>query len=305
MQQAWNEWSTVSRYFDQYINSEPAQALPTTYKFRAEAPDDVKLFLQQAKNAGVQISDVKMEPQTIVDNKGIKVPIPDVIVTFKSDSSLTTLQEILAKVPDGHVMYETLAWASSYTGNRVSDSPSEQKGTPLQQPTPRSEEMKDELPPGVEPDLSTSPQKEIQQQPPEVPKKPQQKKPKPSPPGMEFAPTVPPQFRNEPPKVASASEQLEVVAQAFLQKWLGKARHNLLPGKSSGLRLEIFELSAKARKNIDDVMNMLEKGLSEDLGSKISEVSRQMNTIRSLMRSLHNTEKPTKGQQPGAFEGFF
>jgi len=79
----------------------------------------------------------------------------------------------------------------------------------------------------------------------------------------------------------------------------------LLPGRSSGTRLQIFELAADARKNIDSVMNLLEKGLDVNtLGTKISEVTRQINTLRSLMRSLHNTEKPpAKGTSP--LEGLF
>jgi hypothetical protein len=109
--------------------------------------------------------------------------------------------------------------------------------------------------------------------------------------------------RSNKTKVATA--QLEVVAQAFLQKWLGKARHQILPGRSSGLRLQVFELASKARKGIDAVMNSLEKGMNvDDLAPQISEVSGHMNTIRSLMRSLHNTERPpTKGQP--TLEGFF
>jgi hypothetical protein len=280
-QQAWNEWSTVSRYFNQYVNSIPGQTprpeemkdelapgaeqeLPNSlikYKFRAEAPIDVTRFLQMAKISGVQISNLKIEPQTIT-NEGAKVPIPDVEVVFQSNSTLEALKKILAQVPDGHVMYETIAEFSSYTGERTGG----KAQTPLR-PVLLQKEIKKQP--------STKKQEVV----------------------VEPTPTVSPQ-------VNSASDQLEVVAQAFLQKWLGKKRHQLLPGKSSGLRLQLFELATKTRTNINAVMDLLEKGLSiEDLGSKISEVSGQMNTIRSLTRSLHNMEKPMKGQP--TLEGFF
>lgn len=109
-----------------------------------------------------------------------------------------------------------------------------------------------------------------------------------------------------PPEVKAASSQLEVTAQAFLRKWLGKTRHQALPGRSSGLRLQVFDLAASARKNIDQVMDLLEKGLDIDaMGPKIYEVTRQINTLRSLMRSLHNVERPKGKGTPSPLEGFF
>lgn len=111
---------------------------------------------------------------------------------------------------------------------------------------------------------------------------------------------------SEPPEAAPASDQLEVTAQAFLRKWLGKTRHQALPGRSSGLRIQVFDLAASARKNIDQAMDMLEKGLDVDvLGPKIYEVTKQINSLRSLMRSLHNVERPKGKGAPSPLEGIF
>jgi hypothetical protein len=131
-------------------------------------------------------------------------------------------------------------------------------------------------------------------------KKPEQKKNVPLPVSEELPDT----FSKLP--VNNASAQLEAVAQAFLQKWLGKTRHQILPGSSSGLRLQAFDVATSTRKNIDMVMDALEKGLNPDeMGPKMSEVSSQINSLRSLMRSLHTTEKPVKGQPPSPFAGMF
>ena len=159
---------------------------------------------------------------------------------------------------------------------------------------PRVEEMRDEPPPGVEPDLPV-----VKEVAPEI-----AKVPEPAP--VKIKPLVedmePPLV--ETPKNKKASEQLEVVAQAFLKKWLGRTRHQILPTKSSGLRLQIYQVGDKTRKNINNVMDLLEKGLDiQQLGPKISEVSANINSLRSLMRSLHNTEKPTKG--PSTLDGIF
>jgi hypothetical protein len=117
---------------------------------------------------------------------------------------------------------------------------------------------------------------------------------------------VPPTKRTNPPiidKEASA-HQLESVSQAFLQKWLGRMRHQVIPGSSSGIRLQIFDLATNTRQQINEVMDLLEKDINvEQLESKISDISRQMNTIRTLIRALYTTEKPSKG--PGLLDGMW
>lgn len=216
---------------------------------------------------------------------------------FQVQISKSSKDSVLAAYKDMQQAWNEWSTVSRYFNQFVNTIPDQM---------PRPEDMKDEIP-GKEPDLSQQPPAPVVAPVPiEIKEQPPVKKPKKPEVVVEPVLTVPPEFRDKKPeeKVASASDQLEAVAQAFLQKWLGKTRHQLLPGKSSGLRLQIFELSTKARTNIDAVMDLLEKGLSiEDLGPKISEVSGQMNTIRSLMRSLHNTEKPMKGQTP--LDGWF
>jgi hypothetical protein len=152
----------------------------------------------------------------------------------------------------------------------------------------RPDDMKDEAPPGTEQDLPMP-----------IPVA----KPAPIKPAEPISELPPPINNSEMPEVlepdskekpVTATAQLEVVAQAFLKKWVGKTRHQLIPSRSSGLRLQIYELGDKTRKCINFVMDLLEKGFNvEELGPKISEVSGNINTLRSLMRSLHNTEKPT------------
>ena len=74
---------------------------------------------------------------------------------------------------------------------------------------------------------------------------------------------------------------------------MGKKRHQLAPQRDSSYRLEIFKLAAQARKDINKIMDSLEKSLDYNtLNDLISQVNRQMTSLRMLMRSLHLSEKP-------------
>lgn len=86
---------------------------------------------------------------------------------------------------------------------------------------------------------------------------------------------------------------LEVVAQSFLRKWLGKARHKLSPlDKTSAIRLDIYNLSDECRKTIDLIMDSLEKEMNVDyLEGLINKVNNDLTTIRDLMRALDATIK--------------
>ena len=100
-----------------------------------------------------------------------------------------------------------------------------------------------------------------------------------------------------PPKVpepqSKVAEQLEVVSQAFVKKWLGKKRHQFFSQNTSSYRLEIFEIAKSIRVELNKIMNILEKGLNVDqLDPLISQVNRQITSLRMLMRSLHLSEKP-------------
>jgi hypothetical protein len=104
-------------------------------------------------------------------------------------------------------------------------------------------------------------------------------------------PVIEPKKEEVLPKAASV--QLEVVSQAFIKKWLGKKRHQFMPQSNSSYRLEVFKLATQARKDINEVMNVLEKSLDPTrLDELITQVNRQMTSLRMLMRSLHLSEKP-------------
>lgn len=103
-------------------------------------------------------------------------------------------------------------------------------------------------------------------------------------------------------KAPTAQQQLEATAQAFLKKWLGKARHQLIPKSTSGYRLEIYRLATSARQHIDQIMDLLEKGMDvETMGPIVLDVNREMTTLRLLVRSVHFSEKPGEAQPMGMF----
>ena len=78
-----------------------------------------------------------------------------------------------------------------------------------------------------------------------------------------------------------------------LRGQLGKLRHQLLPGATSGSRLEIYKLIEQIKKDLNTVMDLLEAGFDKDkLGTAISQVNREMSTLRTVMRSLYYSEKP-------------
>jgi hypothetical protein len=77
-----------------------------TYKLRAEGLNDFLAFLQQGMY--IKIKSFTVEP----------IGIPDVVVTFITDSSLSEIKSKLKKVPDSHVMLETVKPINEYTGDR-------------------------------------------------------------------------------------------------------------------------------------------------------------------------------------------
>lgn len=70
----------------------------TIFSFRAECEGDVDEFLTLCRAAGVTYS-VEWKP----DHEGF----PDVVVEMAAGASLESLQDLLRKVPDGHVMLQT------------------------------------------------------------------------------------------------------------------------------------------------------------------------------------------------------
>lgn len=118
----------------------------------------------------------------------------------------------------------------------------------------------------------------------------------PAPPVPPASPVAPPSVTDPGPSTEkSASAQLEVTAQAFIKKWLGKTRHQMMGAfdQTSSQRLQIFEVADEMSKTVDNVMDHLEKDLNvAELAPMIDKVNRQMTTIRALTRNLHNVHKP-------------
>ena len=72
----------------------------STFSFRAECQADVNCFLQESLNSNIKITVTK----TVTD----KDEFPDVEIEFESETQLEDLIEVMRKVQDGHVMYQTL-----------------------------------------------------------------------------------------------------------------------------------------------------------------------------------------------------
>jgi hypothetical protein len=83
------------------------------------------------------------------------------------------------------------------------------------------------------------------------------------------------------------------------QRQLGKFRHQILPGATSGQRLEIYRFIDQIKIDLDNVMNLLEKGFDqEQLTTALAQVNREMSGLRTMMRSLYYSEKPGEASSP-------
>ena len=83
------------------------------------------------------------------------------------------------------------------------------------------------------------------------------------------------------------------------QRQIGKLRHQILPGAASGSRLEIYNQIDSIKKDLNNVMNLLEKGFDvEQLASAIGDVNRQLSSLRVVMRSLYYSAKPEEASTP-------
>jgi len=105
----------------------------------------------------------------------------------------------------------------------------------------------------------------------------------------------------------NASDHLEVVAQAFLKKWIGKTRHQLsMFDDTSSYRLDAFKMAEEIRKTIDKIMDSLEKEMNVDqLDELVREVNAKMTSLRSMMRSLHMSMPHSKKNNPAQSESMF
>jgi len=84
-----------------------------------------------------------------------------------------------------------------------------------------------------------------------------------------------------------------------LRGYLGKTRHQLIPGSTSGSRLEIYNLIGQTKKDIDALMDLLEKGFErEKIETLVGQIHRQMSALRTMIRSLLYSTKPEKASSP-------
>ena len=79
----------------------------TKYKFRAEGMNDVFAFMQ------IHIMSIGKYCLSGYNAQ------PDVEFEFESSEPIETIMKILRKIPDSHVMRETLQTKSKYTGKRI------------------------------------------------------------------------------------------------------------------------------------------------------------------------------------------
>src|SRR5574337_24034 len=86
---------------------------------------------------------------------------------------------------------------------------------------------------------------------------------------------------------------------AQLQRWLGKTRHQVLPGATSGSRLEIYRFIDQIKRDLNHVMDLLEKGFDQEaLAPAITQVHREMSTLRTMVRSLYASDRPEQALTP-------
>lgn len=77
-----------------------------TYKFRAECIHDVLEFMKKAK----------FEYDVKIERKGL---FPDVVVEIATKEGIDSIVSIFKKIPDSHVVLETIQPKNLYTGDRV------------------------------------------------------------------------------------------------------------------------------------------------------------------------------------------
>jgi hypothetical protein len=93
-------------------------------------------------------------------------------------------------------------------------------------------------------------------------------------------------------KIATA--QVEVLAQKFLKKWVGKLNHKLsLWDMTSAQRLDIYDKADECRDILNAIMDSLEKGLDiEELDRLFKECNSKIGSIKKLLRSLNHYINP-------------
>lgn len=83
-----------------------------------------------------------------------------------------------------------------------------------------------------------------------------------------------------------ASNQIQVLAQDFLKKWIGKARH-IISDETTESRKIAFDAAEEMRKLIDDIMDSLEKEFNPDvLNKKMNDVFGQFIRLQKSFKVL-------------------
>jgi len=103
----------------------------------------------------------------------------------------------------------------------------------------------------------------------------------------------------------NAAAQIEKVAQDFLKKWIGKGRHQFLPGKTSDQRLRSFKMADSLLKKLNEIMDEIQGSFRfEALDPLLKNTSEEMNALKGMVRNLYNVslrhkkqDKPSKGKK--------
>lgn len=84
---------------------------------------------------------------------------------------------------------------------------------------------------------------------------------------------------------------IEVIAQNIVNKWLGKAKHNISPfDKTSAIRLDVNKASEDLRDSLNKLMNSLEQAINPtEIAAFVKEMNEKYVHIKELMRPLEDT----------------
>jgi hypothetical protein len=84
-------------------------------------------------------------------------------------------------------------------------------------------------------------------------------------------------------------DQLEAAAQSFIKKWIGRARHNLIPNDSSDYRLMVYDLAQDGRHSLNQLMNLLErrKTAPEEMAPIMKNINKDITDIRVHVYNLY------------------
>jgi hypothetical protein len=87
----------------------------------------------------------------------------------------------------------------------------------------------------------------------------------------------------------NGSGQIEIVAQDFIKKWIGKARHSTFSGDTSDLRMNIFDMAKELRLEVDKFMDLAEsrKTLVPQYEEQSKKISTKMHKASSHMMKLY------------------